>query len=153
MILPRYRISASTIPGAGLGLFMEEPVPRGRVVVAPDGIAHTHDFEELYGNPELAAQLHSAARWFEDRFTLSPEWPDECYVNHDFSPNGLWHLGFVFAARNLAAGEELTVDYRHLLAPGQEETFRDARTGSPIVGLPWRESLLITSRTLAALLA
>jgi hypothetical protein len=65
----------------------------------------------------------------------------------------LWHLGFVFAARNLAAGEELTIDYRHLLAPGQEETFRDARTGHPIVGLSWRESLLATSRTLSKLLA
>ncbi len=54
---------------------------------------------------------------------------------------------------NLAAGEELTIDYRHLLAPGQEETFRDARTGHPIVGLNWRESLRLTSQTLAKLLA
>ena len=152
MILPRYRIGASTIPGAGLGLFVEEPVSRGRVVVAPDGIGATHGFDELRDTPDLAAQLHTSVRWFEDRYTLSPDWPDECYVNHDFSPNGLWHLGFIFAARNLAAGEELTIDYRHLLAPGQEETFRDARTGAPIVGLPWRESLMTTSRALLGLL-
>jgi hypothetical protein len=152
VILPRYRIGASTIPGAGLGLFMEEPVPRGHVVIAPDGIGGTWSFEDLQADPALAAQLHTSVRWFEDRYTLSPEWPDECYVNHDFEPNGLWHLGFIFAARNIAAGEELTIDYRHLLAPGQEETFRDARTGQPIIGMSWRESLLASSRSLAKLL-
>jgi hypothetical protein len=153
VILPRYRIGASTIPGAGLGLFMEEPVPFGHVVIAPDGIGGTWSFEDLQADPALAAQMHTSVRWFEDRYTLSPEWPDECYVNHDFEPNGLWHLGFVFAARNLAAGEELTIDYRHLLAPGQEETFRDARSGQPIIGMGWRESLRLTSQTLAKLLA
>lgn len=153
MIVPRYRIGASTIPGAGLGLFLEEPVQRGRVVIAPDGVGSTHSVEQLRDVPELTAQLHTAVRWFENHYTLSPNWPDECYVNHDFEPNGLWHLGFVFAARDLAAGEELTVDYRHLLGPGEEENFRDARSGAPIVGLPWRESLLATSRALAELLA
>lgn len=152
MILPRYRIDDSTIPGAGRGLFVEEPVARGRVVIAPDGIGPTFDFEQLQSDPQLAAQLHASARWFEERFTLSPEWPDECYVNHDFEPNGLWHLGFIFSARDLAAGEELTIDYRHLLAPGQEEAFRDARSGAPIIGLDWRTSLLQTTRTLAELL-
>lgn len=152
MILPRYRIGASSIPGAGLGLYLEEPVRRAHVVVAPDGIGNTHRFEDLQTDPALAAQMHTSVRWFEDRYTLAPDWPDECYVNHSFEPNGLWHLGFVFAARDLGAGEELTIDYRHLLAPGQEETFRDARSGAPIVGLSWRESLAATTRALAALL-
>jgi len=152
VIVPRYRIGASTIPGAGLGLFVEEPVPRGRVVIAPDGIGQTHSLEQLHEAPELATLLHTSVRWFEDRYTVAPDWPDECYINHAFEPNGLWHLGFIFAARHLAAGEELTIDYRHLLAPGQEETFRDARTGAPIIGLPWRESLLATTHALAALL-
>jgi hypothetical protein len=53
----------------------------------------------------------------------------------------LWLLGFIFAARDLDAGEELTVDYRHLLAPGQEEVFRDAHTDRPIIGHAWDESL------------
>lgn len=153
MILPRYRIGASGIPGAGLGLYLEEPVRCARVVVAPDGIGDTHSLEELQIDPGLAAQMHTSVRWFEDRYTLAPDWPDECYVNHSFEPNGLWHLGFVFAARDLGAGEELTIDYRHLLAPGQEETFRDARSGAPIVGLSWRESLAASTRALAALLA
>jgi len=152
VILPRYRIAASTIPGAGKGLFLEEPLPRGRIAIAPDAIDRTWSWQEIVSDPERAAQLHTAVRWFEDRYTLSPDWPDECYVNHSFEPTGLWHLGFVFAARDLDPGEELTVDYRHLLAPGQEETFRDVRTGEPIVGYAWREGLALSTRALAALL-
>ena len=141
VILPRYRIAASTIPGAGKGLFLEEPLRHGRIAIAPDAIDRTWSFAEILSDPERANLLHTSVRWFEDRYTLSPDWPDECYVNHSFEPNGLWLLGFIFAARDLEAGEELTVDYRHLLAPGQEEEFRDAYTGQAIVGYAWDESL------------
>lgn len=141
MILPRYRIAPSLIPGAGKGLFLDEPLRHGRVAVAPDRIDQTWSFAEIIGDPARAALMHTSVRWFEDRYTLSPEWPDDCFVNHSFDPTGVWVLGFIFAARDLAAGEELTVDYRHLLAPGQEETFRDAHTGEAIVGYEWSDSL------------
>ncbi len=59
-----------------------------------------------------------------------------------------WHLGFVFALRDLAPGEEITVDYRHLLAPGQEEDFLDATTGDRIVGYGWAESLALSASQL-----
>ncbi len=152
MILPRYRIAASSIPGAGKGLFLAQPVSAGSIMVAPDAIPRTYAFDEIAGTPELAAQQHTSVRWFEDRYTLSPDWPDECYVNHSFTPTGLWHLGFIFAATDLEAGAELTVDYRHLLAPGQEESFRDAGTGTAIIGFDWRDSLAGSTRALAALL-
>jgi hypothetical protein len=152
MILPRYRIAASTIPGAGKGLFLEESVTAGRIVTAPDAIDRTWPLTELLATPELHEQLHASARWFEDRFTLSPDWPDECYVNHSFEPNGLWHLGFIFALSNLPEGTEITVDYRHLLAPGEEESFLDAATGGKIVGLSWHASLAESTRALARLL-
>lgn len=152
MILPRYRIAASTIAGAGQGLFLEEPVGAGRVITAPDGIDRTWRLGEITAAPELAAQLHASARWFEDRYTLSPDWPDECYINHSFAPNGLWHLGFVFALADLPAGSEVTVDYRHLLPPGQAEDFIDTATGEKIVGLPWAASLAESTRALAGLL-
>jgi len=84
---------------------------------------------------------------------VTPEWPDECYVNHAFEPTGLWHLGFVFAAADLPAGTEITVDYRHLLAPGQEEEFRDALSGERIVGFSWEQSLRESTRALAVLVA
>ncbi|MGH8191574.1 MAG: SET domain-containing protein-lysine N-methyltransferase [Rhodanobacteraceae bacterium] len=152
MIVPRYRIGPSTIPGAGQGVFLEEPLGRRRIAVAPDRIEQTWSLAEIMGDPERAALLHTSVRWFEDRYTLSPDWPDECFVNHSFEPTGLWLLGFIFAARDLAAGEELTVDYRHLLAPGQEEAFRDARTGEAIIGYAWGDSLRLGIEALQVLL-
>lgn len=152
MILPRYRIAASTIAGAGKGVFLDEPLRRGRIATAPDRIDETFAFAEILADPARAALLHTSVRWFEDRYTLSPDWPDECYINHSFEPTGLWVLGFVFAARDLEAGTELTVDYRHLLAPGQEESFRDADSGRAIIGYSWEESLRLGVDGLRAVL-
>lgn len=153
MILPRYRIQPSLIPGAGKGLFVDEPVPAGRILVAPDAIADTFRLDQILCRPDREQALAASVRWFEDRFTVSLDWPDECYINHDFEPTGLWHLGFVFAARDLAADEEVTVDYRHLLGEGQQESFRDARSGQPIVGWSWTESLRRSTAQLARLVA
>ena len=152
MILPAYAVAASQIPGAGRGVFLAEPVPAGRILVAPDAIPRVYRWDEVMALPDRETALAASVRWFEDRFTVSPEWPDECYLNHSFAPNGLWHLGFVFAARDLAAGEEITIDYRHLLGEGQEERFRDATSGAAIVGWSWQESLARSTRELAALL-
>jgi hypothetical protein len=152
MILPRYHIGPSTIAGAGQGLFLDEPVARGRLITAPDAIARVYTFDEINALPDAAQLLPATVRWFEDRYTVTPEWPDECYINHAFEPNGLWHLGFVFAAADLAAGAEVTVDYRHLLAPGQEEEFLDALSGERIVGFDWNESLRASTRVLSTLL-
>jgi hypothetical protein len=153
MILPRYHIGPSKIAGAGQGLFLDEPVARGRLITAPDAIPRVYTFEEVMALPNAATLLTATVRWFEDRYTVTPEWPDECYINHAFAPSGLWHLGFVFASADLAAGCEITVDYRHLLAPGQEEDFRDSVSGERIVGFTWSESLRSSTQTLAALLA
>lgn len=152
MILPRYHIGPSFIEGAGQGLFLDEPLARGRLVTAPDAIARVYTFEDIMALPDAEKLLPATVRWFEDRYTVTPEWPDECYINHAFSPTALWHLGFVFAAADLAAGAEITVDYRHLLAPAQEEEFRDSQSGERIVGFTWRESLRASTAALTSLL-
>ena len=152
MILPRYRIAASRIPGAGQGVFLDEPAARGRILVAPDAIPATHSMAEIEARPDREAALAATVRWFEERYTVSLEWPDECYINHSFEPTGIWHLGFVFAAADLPVDAEVTVDYRHLLAPGQTEVFADAATGQPIVGLPWSDSLRLSMQQLAVAL-
>jgi hypothetical protein len=152
MILPRYRVSPSLIPGAGKGLFLDEAVAAGKLVTAPDDIRKVYKWQEIETLPDARQLLAATVRWFEDRYTVTPEWPDECYINHSFAPTGLWHLGFVFALTNLEAGTEVTVDYRHLLAPGQREDFDDAATGRPIVGLDWHESLALSTAQLHALM-
>lgn len=151
MILPKYHIGESRIPGAGRGVFLDEAVAAGRVIVAPDAIPSVHALADIESRPDREQALAASVRWFEDRFTVSLEWPDECYINHDFEPSGLWHLGFVFALRDLAPGTELSVDYRHLLGEGQQEAFLDARSGRPIIGWSWAESLRRSSADLARL--
>lgn len=153
MILPRYHVAPSRIPGAGKGLFLDEPVPRGKLITAPDDIRRVYRWDDIHALPNAAELLPATVRWFEDCYTVTPEWPDECYINHAFEPTGLWHLGFVFALDDLAAGTEVTVDYRHLLAPGQSEDFNDSLTGAPIVGWTWAESLTRSTEQLRGLLA
>jgi hypothetical protein len=150
MLCVDYYVADSTIPGAGKGLFAACPIAPGTVIIAPTDIHETLPLQALLDDP-AHPDADSSIRWFEDQCTVSPEWPDDCYVNHAFEPNGLWHLGFIFANRQIQAGEEICVDYRHLIGPGVEMPFLDAITQTPIVGLSWEDSLAQTTETLLVL--
>ena len=152
MILPRYRIADSRIPGAGQGLFLDEPVKRAAVLIAPDNVHTVMAGEKLRGFPADSIESRASVRWFEDWFSLTPEWSDECYVNHSFAPTGLWHLGFIFAVDDLPAGTELTIDYRLVIGSGEVMEFRDSATGEPIIGHAWADCLGNSARALIALL-
>ncbi len=151
MILPRYRVVDSRIPGAGKGLFVDEPVRRGAVIVAPDQVHTVWPESKLRQYPADSKEVESSVRWFEDRFSLTPEWSDECYVNHSFAPSALWHLGFIFALADLTPGTEVTMDYRYVIGDGERMPFADAETGREIVGLPWSQVLAGGARALLAL--
>lgn len=152
MILPHYHIDPSRISGAGRGVFIDEAVERGSILIAPDAIPRTWPLEQIMAMPDANELLPATVRWFEDHYTVSTDWPDECFINHSFTPTGLWHLGFIFASANLDAGCEITVDYRHLLGPGQVEDFEDAESGRQIIGFTWKESLRASSQALLGLI-
>jgi uncharacterized protein len=152
MIIPKYRVAASTIPGAGKGLFLEEAVARGRVIIAPDKVHTVMAERELRKHAPDSIEVESSVRWFEDWFSLTPEWSEECYVNHSFTPSGLWHLGFIFAAADLVPGQELTIDYRLVIGSGEEMPFKDSATGRDIVGLPWADNLRTSAQELLKLI-
>jgi hypothetical protein len=151
VILPRYRVEASRIAGAGKGLFLEEAVTRGKVIIAPDNIHTVWPEQKLRQYAADSLEVESSVRWFEDRFSLTPEWSDECYVNHSFAPSALWHLGFIFALRDLPADAEVTMDYRYVIGDGERLPFADSETGLEIVGLPWAQTLADSARALAGL--
>lgn len=153
MILPRYRVADSRIRGAGKGLFVEQSVRRGAVIVAPDNVHTVWPESKLRQYPADSREVESSVRWFEDHFSLTPEWTDECYVNHSFAPTALWHLGFIFALEDLASGTEVTMDYRYVIGDGERLPFADAETGREIVGLPWRDAVADSARCLAGLVA
>lgn len=150
MLCIPYYVADSTIPGAGKGLFATDTIQPGSVIIAPTQIECTVPLQALLDDPHHP-QADSSIRWFEDHCTVSPEWPDDCYVNHSFDPNGLWHLGFIFALRPIAPGEEICVDYRHIIGPDVEMPFVDALTQAPIIGLRWEDSLAQTTESLLAL--
>ena len=153
MILPRYRVGPSGIAGAGKGLFADEPIAKGRVMIAPDNIHTVWPESKLRTFAADSIEVESSVRWFEDQFSLTPEWSDECYVNHSFTPNALWHLGFIFALRDIAPGEELLMDYRYVIGSGEVMPFRDSATGREIVGLPWSQLMRESALQLATLFA
>lgn len=141
MIVPRYSIQSSKIPNAGKGLFLEEDVAQGRVIIAPSNVHTLVPEKKLLHYPVDSIEMASAVRWFENWYSLSPEWCDECYANHSFNPSGILHLGFVFAASDLAAGSEVTIDYSYFVTE-KEVCFIDGVTGRPVIGLEWQQSFI-----------
>jgi SET domain-containing protein len=152
LIIPRYKVESSLIPFAGKGLFADEVIRKGAVIIAPDNVHTVWPEKKLREYAPDSIEVESSVRWFEDHFSLTPEWSDECYVNHSFVPNAQWHLGFIFALREIAAGEEITMDYRYVIGSGEEMPFKDSVTGREIVGLSWEECLRGSAATLAELL-
>jgi hypothetical protein len=151
MIVPAYEIQTAT-RADGKGVFLKQAVTRGQVVVAPDAINKLYSHEEraalVPGSPEDEASV----RWFETWHTVSTDWPDECYVNHSFSPSCLWHLGFIFALRDLQPGDEVTVDYRFVINDNEVMPWVDNETGQQIVGYTWEENLRKSTEQLLAVL-
>ena len=126
---------------AGKGLFADEVIRKGAVIIAPDNVHTVWPEKKLREHAPDSIEVESSVRWFEDYFSLTPEWSDECYVNHSFTPNAQWHLGFIFALREIAAGEEIAMDYRYVIGSAEEMPFKDSVTGRAIIGLPWEDCL------------
>ena len=151
MIVPAYEIKVAT-HAHGKGVFLKQPVKKGKVLLAPDAI------NTLYNDTERAALVpgspedDACVRWFETFHTVSTDWPDDCYVNHSFNPSGLWHLGFIFATRDMVPGDEITVDYRFVINDNEKMPFLDAETSKEIIGYTWEENLRLSTEQLLALL-
>ncbi len=152
MIVPKYDVAPSRIPLAGKGLFLSEDVAKGRVIIAPDNIHTVWPEAKLRQYPADSIEAESSVRWFEDWYSLTPEWSDECYVNHSFAPTALWHLGFIFAGADLPAGTEITVDYQLVIGSGEVMPFKDSLSGREIVGLSWQDNLRSSATALLKLL-
>lgn len=109
--IPTY-LAPSTIPGAGLGLFTRDAVPRGTVIWQFDP-AFDREIFELPEDPLLRRYVlvygyvpHDEPR----RWVLCVD--DARFFNHSDTPNCADTDDYTRAGRDLAAGEELTSDYR-----------------------------------------
>jgi hypothetical protein len=153
MIIPKYNIAPSKINNAGQGFFLAETIKKGSIIIAPDNINSIYSYEDLLRFDKNSIEYLSYVRWFDQHYSICPEWSDECYVNHSSQPSGLYHLGFVFAYDNWTSGTEITIDYSFLTHENEALDFNDSITGKPIVGLTWHEAIKRSTNDLLSLLS
>lgn len=150
----RSELRASTIPGAGDGLFALEPAETGRWL----GIGFPD--EDLMCTAEEVLRIPAEQRRYAWRHVehvcfsgVSHDRDAIAYANHDDDPNVHWHLGCLIARRDIAIGDELTIDYRPLFDPSWSEPLHLASgTEITMTGISWRDALLESARELVALL-
>lgn len=140
MIIPKYVIKDSTINNAGKGFFLNEKIKKGSIIIAPDNINSIYSYEDLNRFDKDSIEYLSYVRWFDQHYSICPEWSDECYVNHSSAPTGLYHLGFVFAYDHWDSGTEITIDYSLLTHENEPLGFNDTMTNKPVMGLTWQEA-------------
>lgn len=150
-----YFVKIETRPSEldGLGLFTLHDLPEGTIVGTWGVGVRVMDepmLERLEPRSPLLAR--TAARWFACYFLHKASWddvdPDE-HVNHSPDPNLLYVCGWLLTRRNIAAGEELTLDYRQYFRTDEAQLIGK----DPVVGYSPRQALLQSIDELRALLA
>lgn len=139
----------------GIGLFAAEPIEMGSVVMLWNMDAFLTSEREYNTRQAAGDKLMEATgvRYVNDYFLFTDAKPRyENYINHSFDPNILYHCGVCFALKDIADGDELTVDYTYLLSETDNLSFNDAKTNTKVTGLSGVDCLLKTSEILLATL-
>ena len=137
----------------GKALYASQPIPRGTIVCSFTlGSDVTTEDEYVRAVAENRQPVtRTGTRYAGRYFTFGNVDAPYNYVNHSFKPNLLCHCGVVLALRDIAAGEEMTLDYRTLIDSTDVGLYNDAVTGREIRGYAARETLLKTARELIEL--
>ena len=138
----------------GKALYAAEPVRKGTIVCSFTlGSQVTTEDEYVRAVAEGRQPLtRTGTRYAGKYFTFGNIDAPYNYINHAFEPSLLCHCGVVLALRDLAPGDELTLDYRTLIDTTDVGIYNDALTGREIRGLGAKETLLKTARELVALI-
>lgn len=116
IIVPTYLAQSSI---HGLGVFSRDAIPKGAKVWEYNPLFDlTFTEEEFEALPEsVRAEVEIHLYQPEPGGLLYYESTMGKYMNHDGEPNvDFKDVGVGWATRNIAAGEELTCDYRHFMA-------------------------------------
>ena len=125
----------------GKGLFAQEPIARGSLV-----LNWTH-------NAKIVREAEHLEKWSQglsahtirlagDLYIYADELTDQDHVNHSENPNLLCHCGLLFARKDIAVGEELTLDYHYLNSAKQVDV---------VQGYPAKFSLMTSAQELLQL--
>jgi hypothetical protein len=138
----------------GKGLFAAEAVPKGKIICFfSTGASVITEAEFLHAiQTDNRAIIRTGTRHAGKFFTHGNAYEAYTFLNHSFTPNLLCHCGMVLARQDIAAGDELTVDYRTLIDDTEIGIYSDAATGREIRGFSARETLLRTARELIEIL-
>lgn len=108
-------LQPSMITEAGIGCFAVHPIAAGTRVIAPNptGPNRHLELDEIPLSHLKYCPLMESGKYLApaDFNHMSPFW----YINHDRDPNIRTEAWRLFAARDIAAGEELTLYYPDLL--------------------------------------
>jgi SET domain-containing protein len=104
---------ASTIQG--VGTFATAPIEAGTVLTRVTGGLIVTEGERATDMHDLAVELYAENQVAPDAFRVWPKFIDY-YVNHSCEANAVEIAadGTQVAARDIAADEELTIDYLHM---------------------------------------
>ncbi len=152
--LSEYNITDNDFPGLevrdsgiqGSGLFATQNFSAGDVLFFfNEPVCRESDYiaEGITAHPILDK---TTARYVGEYLTYDTEIRKLDYFNHSANPNILFHCRTAFALRDIAAGEEITADYRYILI--EAETLTDVNTGAVITGVDAETALLETTAQL-----
>lgn len=160
MILAEIEVRTSGIEGRGV--FLTQDVEKGELlIIYTYGISelihkdhHDEACRDIANSPHpdiVDSSIRYVHNWFiYDAYTRH----NTCFgsregdfVNHSFDPSMIYHCGLCFAARDLKAGDELTVDYRHFLSE-DINGFTDLKTGKQIRGISGKKAFISSIKKL-----
>lgn len=132
----------------GKGLFANERVAKGKIIcffpINAEVITEDRFLQAVARDEQ--PMVRTATRYVGRYYTHGNEQEPYTFINHSFTPNLLCHCGTVLARREIAAGEELTMDYRTLVDATDIGLYKDAISGREIRGFSAKETLLRTAR-------
>lgn len=141
-------------PVAGRGLFATEPIPKGSVIgwLAQGAPLMTEaEYQDAQRRGEHVIVM-SAVRLVGKYFIYGHEITREEYINHSDDPSMLYHCGLALARRDIAAGDELTVNYKYFLAKEDVGRFTESGTGRMVDGVDGRQAMIESCKEVLALL-
>jgi SET domain-containing protein len=150
-----YKVETRDSEIAGRGVYAREPIPLGAVIGLLDHnnlIMTESEYQDAQRRGEQLI-IQSAVRLVGDYFVYNATITDEEYINHSETANMLYHCGILFAKTPIAAGDELTVDYKYFLATDDVYAFDDRDTGKAVTGLNAKQALLQSCREVMELFA
>ena len=136
------------------GVFTKEEIKKGEIISAwtDDSVIinKAKYLDKQTQGDEIA--IRSAVRLVDDLFLYYPDSePSEdpfTFINHSEDENVLYHCGILFAKRNIKSGEELTINYRYILAENDYCRFKDKVSNKPIDGISGRKALIASAKEL-----